>query len=380
LFFRIAGSTNALHTLSFSPTTTGVSEGYYLATNLTAVDVELTSGNLVEDVTILGVTGTAVAASGTATEAEVLEGSSFSRANAGGLIGTMPNIGAVTITPGTAPQPIERGYHDGAGSVAGDLNLASENIKAGTTIFGVTGRTEIVDTSSGNATAGDIMEGITAWVDGVEITGAITTQTPSAESVALPAGHYASTNLAEVDPDLTSASIRAGVAVFGVVGKPEVVDTTSGDATAADLVDGVTAWVDGAEIIGSRTAAPVPRTGQVNTFRAGDDGDLEAGTVWPEPRFTVQADSALVRDNLTGLMWTRSASPDGPKEGLARCHRLLFGAGSWRLLRLATTECTRAAKLDRLLALRSCTAFRTSIYRLAGGQILVEHDAGGSFR
>ncbi|HOW96933.1 MAG TPA: DUF1566 domain-containing protein [Kiritimatiellia bacterium] len=50
----------------------------------------------------------------------------------------------------------------------------------------------------------------------------------------------------------------------------------------------------------------VARTGQTNSYLEGDDGDLEPGHTWPD-RFTVQADTNLVVDNLTGLMWARNA-------------------------------------------------------------------------
>jgi len=35
--------------------------------------------------------------------------------------GTMPNQGAVNITPGTANQSIPAGYHNGSGTVSGDF-------------------------------------------------------------------------------------------------------------------------------------------------------------------------------------------------------------------------------------------------------------------
>ncbi|MCL4180327.1 MAG: DUF1566 domain-containing protein [Verrucomicrobia bacterium] len=168
----------------------------------------------------------------------------------------MTNVGGVAIVPGTATQPIAQGYHDGTGSVAGEANLLAENI-------------------------------------------------------------------------------RGGVAIFGVAGKPEVADTSSGDAVAADVVEGKTAWVDGAEVAGERTPAAVPKTGQTNTFRPGDDGDEEVGVDWPNPRFTVMSDTGMVRDNLTGLMWTSDANIDGPKDwpsAVDFCQALDHGGYTdWRL-------------------------------------------------
>jgi hypothetical protein len=50
----------------------------------------------------------------------------------------------------------------------------------------------------------------------------------------------------------------------------------------------------------------LPKTGQTTLYRAGDDGDLERGVAWPNPRFTVQDD--CVTDTLTGLMWPKNAN------------------------------------------------------------------------
>jgi hypothetical protein len=52
--------------------------------------------------------------------------------------------------------------------------------------------------------------------------------------------------------------------------------------------------------------APVWRTGQATSYSPGDDGDLQAGVAWPEPRFEITGtNNACVFDNLTGLMWVR---------------------------------------------------------------------------
>jgi hypothetical protein len=55
--------------------------------------------------------------------------------------------------------------------------------------------------------------------------------------------------------------------------------------------------------------APVAKTGQTTSYRTGDDGDHEKG-VSTSPRFTDNEDNT-VTDNLTGLMWTKHASPFG---------------------------------------------------------------------
>ena len=42
----------------------------------------------------------------------------------------------------------------------------------------------------------------------------------------------------------------------------------------------------------------------------GDDGDLQKGVAWPDPRFTNNGDGT-VTDNLTGLMWLKEANHIG---------------------------------------------------------------------
>jgi hypothetical protein len=56
----------------------------------------------------------------------------------------------------------------------------------------------------------------------------------------------------------------------------------------------------------------LPRTGQTTCYdisgneisctNTGQDGDLQKGVAWPNPRFTANADKTIV-DNLTGLVW-----------------------------------------------------------------------------
>jgi hypothetical protein len=75
------------------------------------------------------------------------------------------------------------------------------------------------------------------------------------------------------------------------------------------------------DLIGMR--APVPKTGQKSCYRSaepwgnctcgaedcplGQDGDLERGVAWPNPRFTDNGDGT-VTDNLTGLIWLEVAN------------------------------------------------------------------------
>ncbi len=51
----------------------------------------------------------------------------------------------------------------------------------------------------------------------------------------------------------------------------------------------------------------LPVTGQIYSYATGDDGYIEAGIKWPNPRFKNNGDGT-VTDNLTGLMWLKNGS------------------------------------------------------------------------
>ena len=171
---------------------------------------------------------------------------SFSNAS-GADTGTMPNIGAQAITPGTAAQAISAGYHDGTGSVAGDADLAPGNIVSGVQIFGVTG----------------------------------------------------------------TATVGGGGAAAAV---PKTGQTTCYDTTGA----------------------------VISCTGTGQDGALQKGVAWPNPRFTDNG-NGTVTDNLTGLIWLKNANCYGTRNwttALADANGLNSGecgltdgstAGQWRL-------------------------------------------------
>ncbi len=114
-------------------------------------------------------------AEGTTVAEHVLVGDTFSNDLDTGVMGTMPNRGAVVITPSTVNQSIQLGYHNGNGYVPGDPDLVPANIKAGKNIFGVDGNTNVIDTSGATATDADVLTGKTYCRNGVIGTGNIPT-------------------------------------------------------------------------------------------------------------------------------------------------------------------------------------------------------------
>lgn len=114
----------------------------------------------------------------TAAAADILTGKN-AYANGALVPGAMPNNGAVNENITTAAQKvtIAEGYTEGGTVQISDdeqAKIVSGNIKAGTTILGVDGKTSIVDTEDADAAAGDLLEGKTAYVNGVKVTGTTT--------------------------------------------------------------------------------------------------------------------------------------------------------------------------------------------------------------
>lgn len=127
---------------------------------------------------------------GNANVGDVLAGQTFTSSPVGsGATGTMPNRGAVTMTPSNASQPILAGYHSGAGNVAA-VTVPAGNVLTGTTIAG---------------TAGTMPnQGSPTW-------------TPNTGNQALAAGYY-SGGTVNGDANLVAANILTGKSIFGVAG------------------------------------------------------------------------------------------------------------------------------------------------------------------
>lgn len=62
---------------------------------------------------------------------------------------------------------------------------------------------------------------------------------------------------------------------------------------------------------GTPQVVSIPKTGQTISYFAGDDGDLQKGVTWPNPRFSTNPDGTI-KDNLTQLIWSADANTPGP--------------------------------------------------------------------
>jgi hypothetical protein len=169
-------------------------------------------------------------AEGDAVAGDVLDGKIFSNDEDTGIEGTMTNNGTVStdISAKATEVTIAQGYHSGSGKVkiatAEQNKIITGNIKAGVTILGVAGKTEVVDTADANATAGEILATKTGYVNGTKITGNIAsktaaTYTPGTTDQTITAGQYLSgAQTISGDSDLVATNIKTGVNIFGVDG------------------------------------------------------------------------------------------------------------------------------------------------------------------
>ena len=199
--------------MNLTPGTTDqtIAAGYHSGAGKVFGDADLTVGNIRQGVSIFGVAGASIEASGNAAAGEVLFGKTFSNLS-GAATGSMPNNGAVNLTPGTTDQTIAAGYHNGAGKVVGDADLAAGNIKQGATIFGVAGSSI---QASGAAAAGEVLLGKTFSNASGAATGSMPNNgavnlTPGTTDQTIAAGYHNGLGKVVGDADLTAANIKQG--------------------------------------------------------------------------------------------------------------------------------------------------------------------------
>jgi hypothetical protein len=155
------------------------------------------------------------------------------------------------------------------------------------------------------ATAADILQAKTAYVNGSQVTGSIVdigavSITPGAAAQTIPAGFHNGSGTVAGDGNLTSCGIKPGMTIFGVTGKP---------LPAA--------------------------TGQTISYEEGDDGDFQFGcTPSVPPAFGV----AGAGYNRTSLGWSRGQGSGFFDNGNGTVTDTVTG-----LVWLKNTQCTDTA-------------------------------------
>lgn len=176
-----------------------------------------------------------------------------------------------------------------AGPTAGTMHTLNEIMSKAPVQDDVNGAT------TDQVATGKKFWGLKAGVGWGVLTGTMPLAALAADSNNVKGGFIATTTLRAIDADLATDSIKAGVNIFGVIGKTEVVDTTSGTAAAADLRLGQKAWVDGVEITGIRSSGGV-------LCPDPDPARWSAGKRW------YNNNDGTITDTSTGLVWLASSS------------------------------------------------------------------------
>jgi len=242
-------------------------------------------------------------------------------ANAGKIVATVS--GSSSITPTVSAGYVATGT-SGTVSVSGtttlsastlDPNLKAENIKAGTSILGVSGSSTVVDTAIGttaSATADDILSGKSAYVNGSLVEGAITSKTStdvtvSGATVTIPAGYYASGVTKSVESGsattpTTSLSITPTFGVSTTTGIVTVTGTTSQSVTptvsAGYVTTGTSGTVSSAIATGSSANQYQLPTQAAQTITPGTTDKTIAAGKWLTGVQTIKGDANLVAGNI----------------------------------------------------------------------------------
>ena len=134
---------------------------------------------------------------------KLLNGTSITAVNGVSYKGTMPNNGELNYTPSTEEQTIPAGYTSG-GTVVGDSNLVANNIRLGTTIFGVEGNLEADKPDQTKTATPTIEEQVITPDTGYELASV------TVEAVT-----------SDIDSNIVAENIKKDVSILGVTGTLE---------------------------------------------------------------------------------------------------------------------------------------------------------------
>lgn len=269
------------------------------ADKITGIKSSIDPSDIVQGKTVLGIVGTGTTGNDTSDAtalAENIEAGKSAYIATGKVEGTLSSISSIDKTDVTVTKtdtgldfssandiktivtenaPIKLSSTNA--KIASAIGLTSEKLANGNTILGVSGKTSIVDTSTGTAVAKDIRNSKKAYVNGSLVTGTLqtlteinpsaTTSTVSEESLNLKItapnvneGIVDSTSTVILEATknkvaeaigLTANKIVKGNTILGITGNANNVDTTDGNAVANNIESGKVAFVDGAKVVGN---------------------------------------------------------------------------------------------------------------------------------
>lgn len=270
----VAGGGNyALQTKTATPTKMQQNitsdEGYYGLSSVTVEPIPETY----QDVTSV-----------TATAPDVLSGKTIVTSNGSVTPGTMPNNGAASkiLDTTTKSYTIPLGYHNGKGSVSIVTETKSATpTEEEQTISPTTGKvlssvtvgaipSNYIKTEDATATAEDIKQDLTAYVDGEKITGTMPVIETADNKIGIsnspyiiPKGFHDGTGTVSIDSETKSVTpTKSEQTVSPTTGKAlasvtveaipaQYITTTDANAVATDILTGKTAYVNGKKVTGT---------------------------------------------------------------------------------------------------------------------------------
>jgi hypothetical protein len=186
------------------------------------------------------------------------------------VTGNIESKATQTYTPGTEDQTIAAGvFLSGNQVIKGDENLVAENIKAGTSVFGVEGSF----TADADVLASEILVGKTAYKNGEKVTGTMKNNGGVAGVISskdqvytVPQGYHDGSGKVQIDATeqskLIASNIRDGVTILGVTGSMS--DTEGAKAETVDVVPSTLAQTilpngeEGYNYLAQVNVAPIP--------------------------------------------------------------------------------------------------------------------------
>ena len=236
----------------------------------------------------------------TATTADVRDGKTFHAGkNLKPQVGTIKDCTAKNVKPGSTAQTIGKGVYLASDiTIEGDSNLASANIKAGKSIFGISGDSNVIDTSDCNLDPESMLEGQKGGSKGQKVSGSIKTLTSSSfspsDSTAFDGASitgasqnsyagvfsykvcgYVQNKIDIYIANLISANIRAGIKIGGANGFIHGSFTQDATASAGDIIRGKTAGINGQIVTGSLVGAGNAAADNVLTGKTFYNTDLQ---------------------------------------------------------------------------------------------------------
>lgn len=181
----------------------------------------------------------------------------------------------VTIPAGYYSTQTTKSVSTGSATAPASISGTSATVSTGTNTLTLTKTVSVTPSVS----AGYVSSG-TAGNSSVSLTASVTTQgtrtiTPTTSNQTINSGTYITgTQTIAGDANLIASNIKSGTSIFGVSGSYSGLDTSDATATAADIINGLTAYADGRKLEGSLIVQKYYTGSTAPSSSLGNNGDI----------------------------------------------------------------------------------------------------------